>query len=91
MVGHRLHNLGQFLVVDFALHDVAALRSEHAHRWLGFTEDEVVGWMTRAGFDCDAPRHLPGTPLTVTIWSGRRRAAANVNDQSPQRPIGRAS
>ena len=82
---------GQFLVVDFALHDIAALRSEHAHRWLGFAADEVVGWMTRAGFDCDAPRHLPGTPLTVTIWSGRRRAAANVNDQSPQRPIGRAS
>ena len=82
---------GQFLVVDFALHDVVALRSEHAHRWLGFADEEVVRWMARAGFDCDTPRHLPGTPLTVTIWSGRRRAAANINDLSPQRSMGRAS
>jgi SAM-dependent methyltransferase len=59
---------GRLVVVDFAPHELEALREQHAHRRLGFTDDEVRGWIAAAGLVSAMPIHLPGTPLTVAIW-----------------------
>lgn len=71
---------GRLIVADFAPHDVESLRADHAHRWLGFPDDIFARWLQRAGFDTEPPVHLPGAPLTVTIWpahrAAQRRAAA---------------
>ncbi|MGK9168593.1 metalloregulator ArsR/SmtB family transcription factor [Inquilinus limosus] len=71
---------GRLIVADFAPHDVESLRTDHAHRWLGFPDDVFARWLQRAGFEAEPPVHLPGAPLTVTIWPARRvaqrRAAA---------------
>jgi ArsR family transcriptional regulator len=66
------------LLADFARHGEERLREEHAHRWLGFADEEVALWLRQAGFDCAEAVHLPGDPLTVTIWPARRRAESNV-------------
>jgi ubiquinone/menaquinone biosynthesis C-methylase UbiE/DNA-binding transcriptional ArsR family regulator len=66
---------GRLAIVDFAPHEVEALRTEQAHRRLGFADEEVVQWCEEAGFDPGTIAHLPGEPLTVTLWSARRRLA----------------
>jgi ubiquinone/menaquinone biosynthesis C-methylase UbiE/DNA-binding transcriptional ArsR family regulator len=74
--GRVLRPGGSLVIVDFAPHDVEALRAEHAHRRLGFADDEIAQSCVEAGFDPGAIAHLPGQPLTVTLWSARRRLAA---------------
>lgn len=66
---------GRLVIVDFAPHEVESLRSEHAHRRLGFADEEVVTWCEEAGFERGAIAHLPGQPLTVTLWASRRAPA----------------
>ena len=66
---------GRLAVVDFAPHEVEFLRSEHAHRRLGFADEEIAGWCRAVGLEVDATRHLAGDPLTVTVWPARRRRA----------------
>ncbi|HEY0833791.1 MAG TPA: metalloregulator ArsR/SmtB family transcription factor [Azospirillum sp.] len=65
---------GLLLIVDFAPHGLEALRAEHAHRRLGFADDEVALWCRHAGLDCAPVVHLPGDPLTVSIWPAIRLA-----------------
>lgn len=64
---------GRLLVVDFAPHELEALRDDHAHRRLGFADAEVEAWFRGAGLGRLASRSLPGEPLTVTIWLGGKR------------------
>jgi len=66
---------GRLAIVDFAPHDVEALRAEQAHRRLGFGDEEMLQWCEEAGFDPGPIAHLPGEPLTVTLWTARRRLA----------------
>jgi ubiquinone/menaquinone biosynthesis C-methylase UbiE len=72
---------GILVLVDFAPHALEFLREEHAHRRLGFGDAEIAQWCRAAGLDPAPSRALPGGPLTVVIWTARRRAAA-VNRQS---------
>jgi len=65
---------GQLWLTDFAPHAEESLRSDHAHRWLGFTDAAVIGWCRLAGLDAEVVRHLSGDPLTVVVWAGRRSA-----------------
>lgn len=73
---------GALVIVDFAPHNVETLRTQHAHRRLGISEEEVTRWCDDAGFDVDLVQHLRpanlsgGDSLTVTLWRARRRAAA---------------
>jgi ubiquinone/menaquinone biosynthesis C-methylase UbiE/DNA-binding HxlR family transcriptional regulator len=60
---------GRMLVVDFAPHDKEYLREEQAHRRLGFSDDQVLGWMREAGLKADVLDHLRGGDLTVTVWA----------------------
>jgi ArsR family transcriptional regulator len=69
---------GALVIADFAPHRLEALRDEHAHRRLGIAEEEVGDWCRAAGLKPGVARHLPGEPLTVTIWRVERPAAARA-------------
>ncbi|MDJ0950675.1 MAG: metalloregulator ArsR/SmtB family transcription factor [Alphaproteobacteria bacterium] len=65
---------GRLVIVDFAPHEVESLRDEHAHRRLGFADDEVEAWYGKAGLATKDITHLKGDPLTVSVWSAGRPA-----------------
>lgn len=67
---------GQIAIVDFAAHDREELRSQHAHARLGFLDEQMRALLSEAGFTPAAPVALPGAPLTVKIWTGRRQGVA---------------
>ncbi len=63
---------GEILIVDFAPHDLEFLRSEHAHRRLGLSQEQMNGWAALAGLDVLAMRAFPSETkdrgLTVCLW-----------------------
>ena len=70
------------LIVDFAPHSLEFMRSEHAHRRLGFRTDTVSGWLSHAGLEVgetrtiDPPDANPSSAsaserLTVCLWQAR--------------------
>jgi len=66
---------GRLLIVDFAPHDLEFLREQHAHRRLGFADDDIAEWCAAAGVD--SPRITTLAPkrreeLTVKIWAGEK-------------------
>jgi ArsR family transcriptional regulator len=61
---------GLLILVDFAPHDARLLGPEHAHRWAGFADETIAGWLARAGLRSLEPVSLPGGALTVTLWRG---------------------
>jgi demethylmenaquinone methyltransferase/2-methoxy-6-polyprenyl-1,4-benzoquinol methylase/ArsR family transcriptional regulator len=67
---------GRLLVVDFAPHQEEVLRDKHAHRRLGFSENEITRALTLAGLDTMLHRELApdgreGAKLTVSLWLAR--------------------
>jgi len=66
---------GRMIVVDFAKHMVEDLRSRHAHRRLGFNDEEVRDWFGRCGLTLIRDEALPGDPLTVRVWTADRVVA----------------
>jgi SAM-dependent methyltransferase len=64
---------GSLVIVDFAPHALEFLRDDHAHRRLGFADDDIATWCRAAGLEPNQPRLLPGDPLTVAIWTARRQ------------------
>lgn len=73
--GRVLRPGGRLVMADFAAHQQESLRDEHAHRWLGFNDEQVKGWCESAGLKPQDPIFLPGDPLTVGIWWALRPAA----------------
>lgn len=71
---------GRLVVVDFLPHDQEQLRDAHAHRRLGFSDQEVERWFRGVGLEPQRPRHLPSKPLTVGIWTARAGAAAAAGE-----------
>ncbi len=69
---------GRLAIADFAPHDVEELRARHAHRRLGFAEDDVARWCRDAGLEVAGIARIPGQPLTVTIWLARRPKPGDV-------------
>ncbi len=78
---------GQVLIVDFAPHEREELRERHAHRRLGLAERDVADWCAAAGLAVETIDHLPGSVLTVTVWSARRITPLPAARQ----PLGRSS
>lgn len=71
--GRMLKQGGRLVVVDFARHDLEFLRAEHAHRRLGFADEEVRAWCAEAGLvDVETTTLAPDRSgaLTVKIWAG---------------------
>src|SRR5437899_979612 len=77
---------GILVVVDFAPHALEFLREEHAHRRLGFADADVAEWCRAAGLEPLPSRRLDGDPLTVMIWTARRRAVATEPLRAAARP-----
>jgi ArsR family transcriptional regulator len=71
---------GRLLVVDFAPHSMESLRTDYAHRRLGFADEEMTRWCKAAGLGEVTVRHLEATgeaghdTLTVSLWTAARRA-----------------
>jgi ArsR family transcriptional regulator len=68
--GRVLQPGGRLIAIDFAPHTLESLRDEHAHRRLGFSDDEVAAWYSAAGIEIEPPIRLQGDPLTVVLWPG---------------------
>ena len=69
---------GRVLIADFLPHEVEALRDEHAHRRLGFSDDEVIGWLNEVDIVNVEARHLQPRrdgDLVVGIWTGVKAEA----------------
>lgn len=74
---------GRLLIADFAPHGLEFLRSDHAHRRLGFAREQIADWMAAQGIELVAHEEfLPDDPdaaeigrLTVSLWLGRRADA----------------
>jgi ArsR family transcriptional regulator len=76
---------GRIAVADFAAHDREELRERHAHARLGFSDEQMLALLSDAGFAPAPSIALPGTPLTVKIWTARKdgiRGAETVNADS---------
>jgi ArsR family transcriptional regulator len=79
---------GRLLIVDFAPHELEFLRHDHAHRRLGFSDDEVKGWRLEAGLDLVAaetlsPRSGDREKLTVKLWlCGRPEAIRRLKTRA---------
>ena len=82
--GRILKPGGRLILVDFARHDIEALRSEHAHTWLGFADVEVGGWLRAAEFSNIESGHLPGNPLTITIWQAVNSGRSDLSHPTSQ-------
>jgi len=73
---------GRLLIVDFAPHSVEMLRTEYAHRRLGFDDAEITDWCRAAGLEDVRVEHLtvtgadPSETLTVSLWVSVQRADA---------------
>jgi ubiquinone/menaquinone biosynthesis C-methylase UbiE/DNA-binding transcriptional ArsR family regulator len=71
---------GRLLIIDFAPHGLEFLRSQHQHRRLGLSDEEVLLWLDAAGLDGQVSETLPtadGQGLTIKIWTGSRPANTN--------------
>ncbi len=66
---------GRLLIVDFSPHQLEFLRTQYAHRRLGFSDQEVIAWCRSAGLVDTTVRHLTASgktgsdKLTVSLWS----------------------
>jgi ArsR family transcriptional regulator len=65
---------GLLLVADLAPHGDAALMARLAHRWPGFDDAQIAGWLGPAGCSVAQAVTVPG-PLAVRMWPAQRHAA----------------
>jgi ubiquinone/menaquinone biosynthesis C-methylase UbiE len=75
MLTHR----GLLILVDFAPHRVEMLRTEYAHRRLGFSHRDISSWCRQAGLTKPSVRHLrpeardrTADQLVVSVWGARQ-------------------
>jgi SAM-dependent methyltransferase len=73
-----LHPEGLLVIVDLAAHERAEVMRRHAHRWPGFDDAAIAGWLGAAG--C-TPRGATGVagPLSLRIWPAQRTAALAIS------------
>jgi ubiquinone/menaquinone biosynthesis C-methylase UbiE/DNA-binding transcriptional ArsR family regulator len=72
--GALLKPQGQLLVVDFAPHEKEALREQHAHLRLGFSEAQIFDYFAKAQITPKKVQHLEGSEITITLWLGEKSA-----------------
>ncbi len=82
---------GILLVADFLPHDVDFLREEHAHRRLGFAEEEMSRWLEGLGLKMTDIRKLAGQPLTVALWCAEKPVDKPAEDNAPAAMAGKVT
>lgn len=60
---------GRLVIADLLPHDMEQLKTEQAHRRLGFSDEEIESWFETAGLETGESVKLSGRPLPVGIWS----------------------
>ncbi|MBY0339404.1 MAG: metalloregulator ArsR/SmtB family transcription factor [Acetobacteraceae bacterium] len=68
---------GRLLVVDLAPHGRPDVAKRFAHRWAGFSDAELHGWLIAAGCAPLPPRAIDGA-LPVRLWEAERTPAEVV-------------
>ena len=67
-----MRSAGRLLIADFAPHELEFLRTDYAHRRLGFSDREVQSWFQAAGLKAQASEtvqaHKSKEKLTVKLW-----------------------
>lgn len=75
-----LRPAGRLLVVDFGPHDDELMRTDYAHHWLGFADDEIAQWCEASGLIDVHVDHLTladaDDGLTVTLWTATQHPDA---------------
>jgi ubiquinone/menaquinone biosynthesis C-methylase UbiE len=66
---------GRLLVIDLAEHDRTDLTGKLAHRWSGFSDQQINQMFTAAQVQWQEPVAIPG-PLPIRIWPAVRTADA---------------
>jgi len=75
---------GRLVIVDLAPHARTELLQRHAHRWPGFDDAAMAGWLGAAGCAVATTKKIPGA-LPVRIWVAERQPAA-VERHPPHAP-----
>ncbi len=71
---------GALVVVDLAPHDRTDLMERHKHRWPGFDDAALAGWLGEAGCALGPTDALTvAGPLTIRFWPARRMARGPVS------------
>jgi ubiquinone/menaquinone biosynthesis C-methylase UbiE len=89
---------GTLLVVDFASHDLEYLREKHAHQRLGFSDEQMTGWLHDAGLTFERVELFSttntktvtagsGASLTVKLWVAHDPRVLIANDHSSNRVL----
>ena len=65
------------LIADFASHNLEFMRADYAHRRLGFSDEQMFGWLENVGFsDFETiklePETVSGEELTVQLWTAQK-------------------
>jgi ArsR family transcriptional regulator len=68
---------GMLMIVDFAPHHLETLRTDHAHRRLGFDDQEIIDWCRSADLKQIQVEHLRSTADTSNSSSD---SDTNAND-----------
>ena len=65
---------GAILIADFGPHEMESLRDEHAHRRLGFSDEEMQAMLDTAGLRLMAGDMLAAknTQLTIGMWQAEK-------------------
>ncbi|MDG1708574.1 MAG: metalloregulator ArsR/SmtB family transcription factor [Emcibacteraceae bacterium] len=63
-----LRKNGRVIIIDFLPHKIEDLREEHAHRRLGFSENEVQDWCAVTGLELKSTEIMKGSELDIAIW-----------------------
>jgi ubiquinone/menaquinone biosynthesis C-methylase UbiE len=71
---------GRVLIADFAPHELEFLRTDFAHRRLGFSDREVQGWFQAAGLKPLASDAISAgkDKLTVKLWLAQAHARSRA-------------
>lgn len=85
---------GRLVVVDMRPHDREEYRREMGHLWLGFSEDQMDGWLATVGFESVRFTPLSADPEAKgpTLFAASARRSANsatnpiliANNSQPQ-------
>jgi len=81
---------GRIVIVDLDAHDLEEMRERHAHARLGFSDTQMHGWLTQAGFMPEPPRMLrgprtaKGRALDTKIWLATRDAGSADKNKNAQ-------
>jgi ArsR family transcriptional regulator len=79
---------GRIAVVDLATHEREELRERHAHARLGFSDEQMLEWLTESGFaPSSLPIALPGKGLTTKIWLASRNPLAADNRKAERAKV----